>query len=133
MPSASSDMPPQQPGGRTVNLPRLPHIQTQPQNPEMGRASEAAYCKACGTIANTNVEYECGGFACRWAVWMFLAGGLLWWTSFLCCCGKPRWIKVHYWDPMHFCSNCGRKLGYNVQRYKCCGITSNKAMLMPSD
>ena len=137
--SYSGEMPPQPMGGpmqpmgnmRVPNLPRLPYIQTQAQNPEMGRASEAAFCKRCGTIANTNIKYIKGAFACRWAWWMALGGNLACWTCFFCLCGCPHWTKVHYYDVCHFCQNCDQKLGYNYQRWKCCGTTSYLAKEMP--
>merc|ERR1719187_478096 len=67
------------------NLPRLPHIQTQEQNPEMGRRSEAAFCKGCGTIANTQVKYLKGAQCWYWSALGWLLVGPVCLVCFLGC------------------------------------------------
>ena len=133
--SSSSDKLPQQPdqnAERVPNLPRLPSIPINPQDPRMGRVPEAAYCKACGTIAETKVTYVRGGYAIRWACIADLcAPWPVWFIS--CCLGIPKWSRENFWDVLHFCVNCGRKLGYNAPHEKCFCFNSKKAMEMPSD
>ena len=117
--------------GWVPSLPRLPHIQTQAQNPEMGRKSEAAYCKGCGTIANTSVKYLRGAQGWYWSLIGWLIVGPVCLVCFLGCPGS--WAKEFCWDANHFCVNCSRKLGYNCYRKKWCCYHSKPSLYMPDD
>ena len=128
--------PPMEPGadGEQVwvpSVPRLPHIETQPQYPEMGRRSEVAFCKGCGTIAPTVVKWLKGAQAWYWSclAWHCVLGGCL-----ICFLGVPgTWAKEFCWDANHFCVNCSRKLGYNCYRKKWCCYSSSASLMMPAE
>ena len=80
---------------------------------DLSRSPEIVSCAWCGFSGETTIKYRRGPKAicccCCGNYWTYYIG-------WVCYIGVPKCTRVNWWDVEHHCSNCTRKIGYNVPK-----------------
>ena len=97
---------------------------------ELSRSPEMVSCAWCGFNGETTIKYRRGPKAicccCCGNYWTYYIG-------WICYIGVPKCTRVNWWDVEHHCSNCTRKIGYNVPKEKCCCFLPLETRRMPQN